>query len=110
LEVRSLLAHQLAVLRFVEQRLGPRVFVGVEEIRKRYDEVLVPELRARGEAVPPIEEVREALRAVLREERLNTEIDRWTQELRRAADVVDLLETAARPLPPPIAVFDTPPG
>lgn len=98
--VRQILAHQLSVLTFVEERLGPRVFVGVEEIRRHYDEVLVPRLRAAGEPVPPIEEVREAIRALLKEELLNREIDRWTAELRRAADVVDLLDRPERPLPP----------
>jgi peptidyl-prolyl cis-trans isomerase SurA len=103
--VRSLLAHQLSVLRFVEERLGPRVFVGVDEIREHYDRVLAPELRAAGRPVPPIEEVREAIRVVLKEERLNREIERWTAELRREADVVDYLEPDDRPLPPPVIVL-----
>ena len=103
--VRSLLAHQLSVLRFVEERLGPRVFVGVDEIRAHYDQVLVPELRSAGKPVPPIEEVREAIRALLKEERLNREIERWTADLRREADVVDYLEPDDRPLPPPVIVL-----
>ena len=102
-QVRSLLAHQLSVLRFVEERLGPRVFVSVDDIRAHYDQRLVPELRAKGEPVPPIEQVRESIRAVLKQERLNAEIDRWTAELRANADVVDLLESEERPLPPPVA-------
>jgi hypothetical protein len=108
-EVRQLLARQLAVLAYVEQRLGPRVFVGADEIQSHYDEDLVPRLVAGGEPVPPIEEVREAIRGVLRERKLNAEIDRWTAELRRAADVVDLLEPEPHPLPPPVAVFEAGP-
>lgn len=104
-QVRAILAQQLAVLRFVEERLGPRVFVGVDEIRAHYDQKLVPELQARGEAVPPIESVREAIRALLREERLGLEIERWTDELRAAADVVDLLDAGERPMPPPVVTF-----
>jgi hypothetical protein len=110
-QVRALFAHQLAVLRFVEERLGPRVFVSVDDIRAHYDERLVPELTARGVPVPRVEEVRESIRALLKEERLNREIDRWTAELRAAADVVDLLDAGARPLPPPVAVIEQkPPG
>ncbi len=98
--LRQLLARQLSVLLYVEERLGPRVFVGVEDIRKHYDEELVPELRRRGEPVPPLDEVREAIRELLRTRRLNEEIDRWTAELRAKADVVDLLERERRELPP----------
>ena len=37
---------------------------------------------------------------MLRERRLNDEIDRWTADLRRAADVEDYLDAQPRPLPP----------
>jgi hypothetical protein len=99
-EVRHLLARQLSILAYVEERLGPRVFVGLEEIRRHYDGELVPELVRRGAPVPPIEDVREQIRAVLREQALDREIALWTDELRRAADVVDLLDAEERPLPP----------
>lgn len=98
--LRQLLARQISVLTYVEERLGPRVFVSVDDIRKRYDEVLVPELRQRGQPAPPLDEVREDLREVLRSERLNQEIDRWTAELRAKADVVDLLDRDRKELPP----------
>lgn len=109
-QVRQILARQLAVLDFVEQRLGPRVFVGVDEIQRYYDETLVPELRQRGDPVPPVEEVREAIRVVLRERKLNEEVASWTRRLRLEADVVDLLDQEEHPLPPPVAVFEAPPG
>jgi hypothetical protein len=99
-EVRQILARQLSVLAYVEQRLGPRVYVGVEEIRTYYDDELVPKLRAAGEPVPPVEEVRESIRAVLREARLDAEIERWTADLRRQADVIDLLDAGGQGLPP----------
>jgi hypothetical protein len=98
--VRQVVARQLSILAYVEERLGPRVFVGVEDIRRYYDEELTPELVARGEKAPPLDEVREQIRGVLRERRLNDEIDRWTEELRAKADVVDLLDAPERPLPP----------
>jgi len=106
--VRQILARQLSVLGYVEQRLGPRVYVGVEEIRRYYDDELVPKLRAAGDRVPPVEEIRESIRAVLREERLDREIDRWTAELRRQADVIDLLDAEPRSLPP-VVLVDPPP-
>ena len=44
--------------------------------------------------------MREQIRAVLREQLLNEEIERWTEELRRDADVVDLLDPDPQPSPP----------
>lgn len=101
--LRQLLARQLSVLAYVEERLGPRVFVSVDDIGHYYNEELVPELRRNGAGaaeIPALESVRESIRAVLRERRLNEEIDRWTADLRSKADVVDYLDRETRPLPP----------
>ncbi len=106
--VRQLLARQLATLAFVEERLGPRVFVGLDDIRRHYEEALVPELAARGLEAPPIEEVRESIRALLREQRLDEEIARWTAELRRQADIVDLLDAGEASLPPVVDAWSEP--
>ena len=100
LGLRQLLARQVMVLIYVEERLGARVFVGLEEIQAYYDAVLVPQLEASKEPIPQVREVREAIRQVLREELLNEEIERWTEELRRDADVVDYFDRDQRILPP----------
>ena len=100
-ELRNLVARQVMVLTFVEERLGPRVFVDLDEIQAYYDQVLAREMAGRGEAVPPLEEVREGIRRVLREQRLNEELDRWTEELRRRADVEEYLDS--EPVPPAVA-------
>jgi hypothetical protein len=84
----------------VEERLGPRVFVDLEQIRAYYNDVLTPELEARREPVPPIEEVREPIRRLLKEKLLNEELARWTEELRRDADVEDYLDSEHATLPP----------
>lgn len=107
-DLRQIVARQLSVLAYVEERLGARVFVGVEDVRRYYEEELLPELERRGEPPPPIDQVREQIRGLLRERRLNEEIVRWTAELRTAADVVDLLDAPERPLPPEIGSL--PPG
>jgi hypothetical protein len=98
--LRQLIARQLMVLIYVEERLGPRVFVGLEDIRQHYEEQLGPELRAAGRSVPPLEDVREDIRVLLREQRLNEEIDRWSAELRREADIVDYFDSDHDELPP----------
>ncbi len=98
--LRQLLARQVMVLIYVEERLGARVFVGLEEIQDYYDGVLVPQLRKDSEPIPPIREVREPIRQVLRETLLNEELERWTDELRRGADVIDYFDQERKELPP----------
>jgi hypothetical protein len=104
-EVRQLVARQIAVLTYVTERLGARVFVGFEDIRAYYQESVVPDLERRGEPVPPLDEVREAIRAVLHEQRLNQELERWTEELRAEADVL-VFPAPPDPLPPVVETID----
>jgi parvulin-like peptidyl-prolyl isomerase len=86
-ELRQLVARQLMVLAYVDEQLGPRVFVSLDDISNYYRTVLTPDLQRRGQPVPPQEDVRDQIRAVLREQRLNEAIGKWTEELRREADV-----------------------
>lgn len=104
-EVRQIVSRQLAVLDYVEERLGPRVFVGLEDIRAYYEEVLVAEAEERSAEVPPLAEVRETIRRLLKDRRLNEEIERWTEELRREADVRILLDDYSGELPPVVERF-----
>jgi hypothetical protein len=60
-------------------------------------------MERRGATVPPLQEVREQIRALLKEERLNEEIERWTDELRRQADVEDYLDEPPGAIPPAVA-------
>lgn len=94
-EVRQILARQVMVLTYVDERLGPRVFVSLDDIREYYDSVLAPEMEATGQPLPEIESVREQIRAVLREQRLNQEIEAWTDELRLEADIEDYFDRSA---------------
>lgn len=99
--LRQLAARQLMTLTYVEERLGPRVFVSLEDINDYYSTKLAAEMQRRGQPLPPIEEVREDIRVVLREQRLTEEIQRWTRTLRNTSDVnVYFDRPLDRPLPP----------
>lgn len=99
-ELRQLLARQLMVLNYVDERLGARVFVSLDDIRAYYQDELVPRLRDSGRTAPPLDEVREEIRGLLKERRLNDEVARWTEELRREADVQTFLDEPPDELPP----------
>jgi parvulin-like peptidyl-prolyl isomerase len=98
--LRQLVTRQLMVLTYVDERLGPKVFVSPEDINAHYRDSLTPELKKLNQPVPPVEQVREQIRAVLREQRLNREIDSWTDELRRKADILNYFDDQGKPLPP----------
>src|SRR6202166_1631328 len=99
--LRQLMARQLEVLAYVDERLGPQVFVGLDDISNYYRAVLTPQLQQQHLPVPPLEDVRDKIREVLRQQRLTDEIERWTEELRRKAVIaVYFDQPAGGPLPP----------
>ncbi len=105
--LREVIARQLMILAYVEERLGARVFVSLADIQQHYDQELVPEMERLHTEPPPLASVREQIRALLRERRLNEEIDLWTQELRERADILDYLDSEHDSLPPVISTFDS---
>lgn len=106
--LRQLVSRQLTVLTYVDERLGPRVFVSPEDIKVYYDDTLVPGLQKQGQKAPPLEEVREKIRGVLREMLLNREIETWTDDLRAKADILNYFEDVGKALPPVVKTIRKP--
>jgi len=99
--LRQLVARQLLVLTYVDERLGVNVFVTLEDISRYYREVLTPEMRKRGQPAPPLEDMRDDIRETLKQQKITAEMTKWTQGLREKADVVVYPATRSdRPLPP----------
>lgn len=106
--LRQLVSRQLTVYSYVDERLGAQVFVSPEDLRAYYDETLTPELRKQGKAPPPLEDVREQIRAVLREIRLNQEIESWTDRLRSKSDILNYFDDTGKALPPVVKTIRQP--
>lgn len=98
--LRQLVAQQLMVMTHVEEQLGPRVFVSLDDINQYYRNVLTPQMQKLGQTVPPVEDVRDQIRNVLKQQRLNEELDKWTEELRRKADIHVYFDSPPGQLPP----------
>ncbi len=94
-ELRRKIDLQLRILAYIDERLAPRVFVDDAELNVYYEGELLPEMTRQGLARPPLAEVREPIRAVLRERKLNQEAAEWTQGLRETARLTDLLDGGA---------------
>ncbi|MEE8526633.1 MAG: hypothetical protein V3T72_22075, partial [Thermoanaerobaculia bacterium] len=97
--LRHILTRQLRVLIYVQERLTPRVFVDPEDVRDYYDRVLRPRAEVEGIKLPPLEDERLEIRKILRDVRLNEQIEMWTEELRLEAEIVDHLDRPPQALP-----------
>lgn len=86
-ELRALVKRQLQVEAYVQERFAPLVFVSNDEIETYYRGPWTQQRKQRGLAVPPLGEVREEIRALLRASRLDEEIEKWTTQLRERANV-----------------------
>ena len=107
--LRQLIARQLLVLTYVDERLGPRVFVTPDDISRYYRQVLTPEMQKRGQTAPPVEEVRDDIRETLKQQKTTQEVTSWTRELRQKADVVIYSGQAGQALPPVVKTIQASP-
>jgi hypothetical protein len=79
----------LAIETYVQERLLPAVKVSDEEMAAFYSGPFQVEAKSRGLAeVPPLREVEDQVRVLLRERKLTAETERWTEELRQKTRVV----------------------
>jgi hypothetical protein len=73
----ELVLRVAAVDAYIQQRLRPRISVNMDEIEAAYQQLLVNEIAASDEPVPPLAAVRDQLHQILVERKLNDEIERW---------------------------------
>jgi len=82
-ELVAFVKRGMALESFVKERLSPGIKTTDAELRAYYDGPFREEARARGVATfPAYEDVSEQIRELVRERKLNAEIERWTEQLR----------------------------
>jgi hypothetical protein len=86
-EVRALVKRELQVEAYVQERFAPLIFVSNEDIEAMYNGAWAQQRRQRGLPIPPLSEVQEEIRTLIRSRQLQTEIDKWTTQLRAKANV-----------------------
>jgi hypothetical protein len=91
-KLNELIRQRILIDRFIEFRFKAFIFVSEQELKRYYDERLVPQIREAGQVPPPLDQVRGRINDILRLEKINQEIDRWLIENRQRADVVVLAE------------------
>ena len=91
-KIDELIRERVTISKFIDFRFRSFVFVSDQDIKKYYDERLVPEIRKQGQVPPPIETLHDKIQDVLKQESVNEGIDKFLKEARQQANIVQLVE------------------
>jgi hypothetical protein len=86
-EVRALIKRQVQVETYIQERFAPMIFVSTDEIENYYKTTWSQQRTARGLPIPPLVQVQDDIRTLLKSARLTQEVERWTTQLRARANV-----------------------
>jgi hypothetical protein len=94
--VRRMLAQQLYLSRFLDFRFRPAAQVDDKQIQAYYNDEFAPQLKARGQAVPPLPDVEDTIREVLIQRAINQRAAEWLDETRSHLRI-DVVKQGANP-------------
>jgi hypothetical protein len=80
--VRRMVAQQLYLARFIDYRFRPEAQVSDEQVETYYRDEFSPQLKARDEPVPPLDDVDETIREVLIQRAISDRAAKWLSESR----------------------------
>jgi hypothetical protein len=86
-DLRALIKRQLQVEAYIQERFAPLIFVANDDIASYYNGPWRQQRVARGLPVPPLNDVREEIRTLIRSRQLEEQIETWTTQLRARANV-----------------------
>lgn len=79
---RRMVEQQLYLARFIDFRFRSAAQVDEKQVEAYYRDELSPQLKGRGAAVPPLEDVAETIREVLVQRIINERATKWLDETR----------------------------
>lgn len=105
-ELRDLVRRAAVVQAYVATRFAPFARPSQREVEAAWQKELAPQLEKAGKPVPPLAEVRGEVETLLRERKLTGEVERWTADLAKRAEIVRYVPgvaeaAAATPAPAP---------
>jgi hypothetical protein len=92
--VRRILKRQIYLSRFLDFRFRPAAQVDSAQVRKYYDDTLVPQLKAKGDKVPPLSAVEPEIREVLVQQDIDSLSQQWLDDTRSGL-TIDILPQGA---------------
>lgn len=78
--VERLVGRQVFLSRYLDYKFRPAAQIQPEQAERYYREELTPQLRARGQAVPALETVREQIEELLIQREISARVSRWLNE------------------------------
>jgi hypothetical protein len=94
--VRRMLGQQLYLSRFLDFRFRPAAQVDPKQVEKYYRDEFAPQLEARGQAVPPLDDVRDKIRDVLIQRAIDERATQWLDATRERLRI-DVMPTGEQP-------------
>ena len=80
--VRRELEQQLYLAHFLDYRFRAAAQVDDKQVETYYNDEFAPQLKTRGEPVPPLEEVEDTIREVLIQRAINARATKWLDDTR----------------------------
>ncbi|HXN20553.1 MAG TPA: hypothetical protein VN875_19615 [Candidatus Binatus sp.] len=81
--VKRILTQQLYLAHFLDYRFRAAAQVDDKEVEKYYNEEFAPQLKARNEPVPPLEDVEETIREVIVQRAISDRAEKWLDDTRQ---------------------------
>jgi len=80
--VRRMLEQQLYLSHFIDYRFRPSAQVSDEQVQNYYRDEFAPQLKARDQPVPPLEDVEDTIREVLIQRAISERATKWLDDTR----------------------------
>ena len=81
--VKRILAQQLYLAHFLDYRFRAAAQIDNKEVEKYYNQEFAPQLKARNETVPPLDDVEDTIREVLVQRAINDRAEKWLEDTRQ---------------------------
>ena len=94
--VRRLLRQQIYVSRFLDFRFRPAAQIDSKQIEDYYNDEFVPQLKARNEQAPPLDDVEDTIREVLVQRAISARATQWLDDTRSRLKI-DVMAPGAQP-------------
>jgi hypothetical protein len=108
--VRRMLAQQLYLSRFIDYRFRPAAQVTDQQVEDYYNTEFAPQLKAKNQEVPPLDDVDDTIREILILRAIQQRADKWLAETRDRVKLDIVTKADAQPVPaPPMPPAGAPP-